>query len=101
MSAGNVDVAAGIVAGGSVVVVDVSGTVDVVVSGNVVVVVVDVVVSGNVVVVVVVVLVVFVDVVVVVGTGTSIVAVTVKVRGTPPVTNRCAPYGSGPAGLPR
>ena len=39
--------------------------------------------------------------VVVGGGGTSIVAVAEMMRGAPPVTKRCAPCGSGPAGLPR
>jgi hypothetical protein len=35
------------------------------------------------------------------GFGTSMLAVAVSTRGCPPVTKRCAPCGSGPAGTPR
>src|SRR4051812_7743317 len=90
---GNVDVVVDVVE-----VLDVSGTVvlDVVVElvVSAIVVVVDVVVSGG-----------NTTAVVVVsaggGIGTSMLAVAVSTRGWPPVTKRCAPCGSGPAGTPR
>lgn len=98
-----------VVSGGRVVAVDVvvcgnvvEVVVEVVVGGGSVVVVVDVVVSGgNVVVVVVVSGGGSVVVVVVGGTGTSTFAVAEMMLAGPPVTRRCAPCGSGPAGLPR